>query len=242
MKQVRVLPVLAMVLLAAACGEESGPSETGARVRFFNATTDMAGSGGFTANGEFANGSALAFGQSSQACATVEAGAASFGFGAVDAGGTGLSGGALATLSDQSITATDNVTVVAAGSAASPALFLLSNNFSTGTLASNQAAVRFVNLAPGTGETANPFNVLTGTVGDGPTDVFEIGLEVGEASGFKTVTSGSTAYSILIGHSVSLSGSAATLDLQPGTVNTIAIVPDPASGSVQLINIPRCPA
>jgi hypothetical protein len=231
-----------MVLLVAACGEESGPSETAASVRFFNATTDMAGNGGFTTNGEFAAGSALAFGQASPACAEVEAGVTSFGFGAADESGTGLTGSALATLSDQSLTATDNVTVVATGSAASPALFLLSNNFSTGTLASNQAAVRFVNLAPGTGETESLFNVLTGTIGSGPTDPFEIGLEVGEPSGFKIVTSGSTAYSILIGHSVSLSGSAATLDLQPGTVNTIAIVPDPASGSVRLINIPRCPA
>jgi hypothetical protein len=230
-----------MVLLAAACGEESGPSET-ASVRFFNATTDMAGNGAFLTNGQFAAGSALAFGQSSQACSTVEAGATSFGFGAANEGGTGLSGGALETLSDQSLTAADNVTVVAAGSAANPELFLLSNNFSTGTLASNEAAVRFVNLAPGTGETANLFNVLTGTIGNGPTDVFEIGLEVGEASAFKTVASGSSPYSILIGHSVAIAESGSTLDLQPGSVNTVAIVPDPASGSFQLINIPRCPA
>jgi hypothetical protein len=241
MKQVRVMQVLAIVLLAAACGEESGPSESAASVRFFNAMTDMAGNGAFLTNGQFAAGSALAFGQSSQACSTVEAGATSFGFGAANEGGTGLSGGALETLSDQSLTAADNVTVVAAGSAASPELFLLSNNFSD-ALASNQAAVRFVNLAPGTGETANLFNVLTGTIGSGPTDVFEIGLEVGEASAFKTVASGSSPYSILIGHSVAIAESGSTLDLQPGSVNTVAIVPDPASGSFQLINIPRCPA
>ncbi len=241
MKQVRVLPVLAMGLLAAACGEESGPSETEASVRFFNAATDMAGSGGFTANGQFAEGSALAFGQSSDECLIVEAGATSFGFGAANEAGTGLSGSALATLSDQSIAASDNVTVVAAGSAASPALFVLDNDFS-GQLASNQAAVRFVNLAPGTGETANTFNVLSGTVGSGPTDVFEIGLDAGEASAYRNVTSGSSAYSILIDHSVSLSGSGATLDLEAGTINTIGIIPAPATGGVQLIDIPRCPA
>lgn len=241
MKRVRVLPVVAIVLLAAACGGESGPSDTAASVRFFNATTDMAGSGAFTANGQFASGSALALGQASSACSEVEAGATSFGFGASNESGTGLSGGELATLSGQSLTAADNVTVVATGSAASPELFLLSNNFSD-ALASNQAAVRFVNLAPGTGETANLFNVLTGTIGSGPTDVFEIGLEVGDASAFKTVASGSSPYSILIGHSVAVSGSGATLDLQPGSVNTVAIVPDPASGGYQLVNIPRCPA
>jgi hypothetical protein len=230
-----------MVLLAAACGEESGPSETEASVRFFNATTDMAGNGGFTANGQFAAGSALAFGQSSQACSTVEAGVASFGFGAANTDGTGLSGDALATLGDQSLTATGNFTVVAAGSAASPALFLVSNDFSA-ALGSDEAAVRFVNLAPGTDETANIFNVLTGTVGNGSTTVAATGLAAGAPSPFRIVPSGSTAFSLLNGHSVALTGSAATLDLQPGTVNTIAIVPDPASGSFQLIEVPRCPA
>lgn len=243
MKQVRAMPALAMVLLAAACGGD-GPTDvdTAASVRFFNATTDMAGSGAFTTNGQFASGSALAFGQSTQACSTVEAGATSFGFGAANAAGTGLGGDALATLSDQSITEAGNFTVAATGSAASPAVFVLSNDFSASTLASTQAAVRFVNLAPGTGENPNIFNVLTGDIGSGPTAVFATQLAAGAPSAFRAVASGSSAYSILLGHSVAVTGSAATLDLQAGTVNTIAIVPDPASGSFQLINIPRCPA
>ena len=241
MKRVSVRPVLSALLLAAGCGDGPTDVDTAASARFFNATADMAGNGGFTANGQFAAGSALAFGQSSGTCSTVAAGATSFGFGAANTAGTGLSGDALATLNDQSIPAAGNFTVVATGSAASPALFLLSNDFST-SLATDQAAVRFVNLAPGTGETANIFNVLTGTIGSGPTTVTATGLAVGAPSAFRTVASGSTAFSILNGHAVAISGSAATLDLQGGSVNTIAIVPEPASGSVQLINIPRCPA
>jgi hypothetical protein len=232
------MPVLVAVLFAAACGEDGGPAAVGptARVRFFNATTGMTGGGGFTTNGQFATGAALAFGQSTQTCATVDAGSTSFGFGAANAGGTGLSGNALATLGNQSITAGGNFTAVATGPATSPTLFLLDNNFS-GSLATNQAAVRFVNLAPGT---ANPFNVLTGAIGSGPTTVTATNIAVGSPTPFNTVTSGSNAFTILNGHDIAISGSAATLNLQAGTVNTIAIVPDPTSGGFRLINIPRC--
>ena len=78
MKKILFVPVIASVLFASACGGD-GPTanDTTARVRFFNATTGMTGSGGFTTNGQFATGSALAFGQSTQACATVNAGSTS---------------------------------------------------------------------------------------------------------------------------------------------------------------------
>ena len=68
-------------------------------------------------------------------------------------------------MNNQSITAGGNYTVVATGSATSPTLFLLDNTVS-GSLGTNQAAVRFVNLAPGT---ANPFTVFTGVLGAGGT-------------------------------------------------------------------------
>ena len=79
MKSVVILPFLATALFATGCGGDSEPTivNTPARVRFFNATPGMAGSGGFTTNGQFATGSALAFGQSTQACATVNAGSTS---------------------------------------------------------------------------------------------------------------------------------------------------------------------
>ena len=86
MKSVVMLPLLATALFAASCGGDSTGVDTTARVRFFNATTGMTGSGGFTTNGQFATGSALAFGQSTQTCATVNAGSTSFGFGATNSG------------------------------------------------------------------------------------------------------------------------------------------------------------
>ena len=236
MKKALVLPVLVAVLSAAACGGDSDPTSPGptARVRFFNATTGMTGSGGFTTNGQFATGSALAFGQSTQTCATVSAGSTSFGFGATNTGGTGLSGNALATLNSQSITPGGNYTVVATGSAPSPTLFLLDNTIS-GSLGTNQAAVRFVNLAPGT---ANPFTVFNGVLGAGGT-MIATDIAVGSPTTFNTMASGSNAFTILNGHDIVVSGNAATLNLQGGSVNTLAIVPN-TSGGFQLINLPRC--
>jgi hypothetical protein len=229
-----IVPVLAIALFAAACGKDDGPTASGptASVRFFNATTGM--TGGFTTNGQFAAGSALASGQSTQTCATVSAGSTSFGFGAANTGGTGLSGTPLATLSGQSIPAGGSFTVVATGSATSPTLFLFDDSF-PGSVATNQAAVRFVNLAPGT---TNLFTVFTGVLGAGGT-LLATDIAVGAPTTFKTVTSGSNAFTILNGHDIVISGSAATLTLQAGTVNTIAIVPN-GSGGFRLVTLPRC--
>ena len=235
MKKVLIMPVLA-VLFAGACGEDGDPTEIDTRpsVRFFNAT-GMTGSGGFTTNGQFATGSALPFGQSR--CSRVTAGSTSFGFGAANSGGTGLSGNALATLANQSITDGGSYTVAATGSATSPTLFLLDNSFS-GTLGTNQAAVRFVNLAPATQTNANTLAVFIGTFGAGGT-LAGNNIAVGAPTAFTTVTSGSNAFSVLRNHEVELTGGPATLNLQGGSVNTLAIVQN-ASGNLQLINLPRC--
>lgn len=237
MRRRPIPPALAAVLLAAACGEDGGPTTVAptASVRFFNGTTGVTGSGGFTANGRFVTGSALAFGQSTQTCATVDAGSTSFGFGAANAGGTGLSGNPLATLSSQTVAAGGSYSVVAAGSATNPTLFLFDDSY-PGSLAGNQAAVRFVNLAPGT---ANPFNVLTGTIGSGPTTPLATNITVGTSTTFSAVTSGANAFTILHGHDIAISGSAASLDLQAGTVSTVAIVPSTPDG-FRLVVIARC--
>src|SRR5687768_10767479 len=118
MKKVVIMPLLAAVLFSAACGEPTAVS-TAATVRFFNATTGMAGNGGFTTNGQFVTGSAIGFGQSTQQCTTVDPGSASFAFGVANAGGTSLTGNALATLGSQSLTAGGAYTVVATGSVTS---------------------------------------------------------------------------------------------------------------------------
>lgn len=236
-----ILPVVVGVLSAAACGGDHGSTGVApkARVRFFNATTGMTGSGGFTANAQFATGSALAFGQSTPACLTVNAGATSFGFGEVNAGGTGLSGSALATLNSQSIATGGNYTVVATGFATNPALFLLDNSIS-GSLGANQAAVRFVNLAPGTEASPNNFAVFIGTFGSGGV-LHATNPAVGEPTTFTTLASGSTAFSVLWNHELppAISGTSGTLNLPAGSVNTVAIVPN-TSGGFQLINLPRC--
>jgi hypothetical protein len=237
MKNGLVMPVLAAVLCTAACGGD-GPTASGpsARVRFFNATTGMTGSGAFTANGQFVSGSALAFGQATQSCPTVAAGSTSFGFGAASTGGTGLSGNALGMLNDQRITDGGSFTMVVTGSATSPQLYLLDNSF-PGTLASNQAAVRFVNLAPGPNPIPNVFVVFAnGLPPQG--SLIASNVFVGTPTAFRTVTSGANAIMAMVGHDLS-TRTDATLNLQAGTVNTIAIVSRP-SGGFQFINIPRC--
>lgn len=235
MKNVLIMPVLAAVLLAAACSDPTTAGPSGS-VRFFNATTGMTGSGAFTANGEFAPGSALALNQATQTCSKVSAGTVSFGFGAANTGGTGLSGAALATLNNQTITDGGNYTMVATGSAASPQLYLLDNSFS-GSVGTNQAAVRFVNLAPGPAAVPNIFYVFTAWP---PVEgsLFAPSVLVGSPTPFKNVASGTTSFTIIIGHQEETLHTA-PVTLQGGSVNTIAIVPNP-SGGHQLITIPRC--
>ncbi|MDF1502947.1 DUF4397 domain-containing protein [Roseisolibacter sp. H3M3-2] len=247
MRKARLIaPIVSAVLLASACGGGDGstpvdptPSGPTARVRFFNATTGMTGSGGFTANGQFASGSALASGQATPSCATVAAGPTSFGFGAANAGGTGLGGSALATLDGQTLAAGGRYTVVATGAATSPTLYLLDDGY-TGTLPTNQAAVRFVNLAPGTGTTANTFVAYMGAFGAGQSPV-AVNIAVGTPTEFKPVAGGANTFSVVQvqGHSVVIPSGAATL--QPGTVNTLAIVQSAsASAGFQLVNVPGC--
>lgn len=239
MRKVLITPAVAAVLFAAACGEDGGPTETSqtASVRFVNATTGMTGSGGFTANGQFAPGSALAFGQATQACAQVDPSTTSFGFGAANTGGTGLSGAAISTLNNQSLKAGGNYTMVATGSAASPQLYLLDNSFS-GSLGASQAAVRFLNLAPGPATLPNIFFVFTSWPPVQAGALFEASLLVGAPSAFRAVASGPTSFTTIIGHQMETVNTNA-VTLQAGTVNTLAIVPNP-SGGHRLMNIPRC--
>ena len=233
MTKVLVPAVLALALSAAACGDDKGGGptvvDTRARVSFFNAMTGMTVSGGFTANGQFVPGSALSFGQSSQSCLRLDAILTSFTFGGVNSGGTALNG-ELATLANQTITDGGDFTVAAVGNGVHSLVYMLNNSFA-GTVSSNQAAVRFVNLSAAT----SPFNVMIGTT------THATNLELGAVSSFATVPSGSTAFSVLQGQQVALSGSAATLNLQGGTVNTVAIVHNGAMGSgFKLVNLPRC--
>ena len=237
MKRILVRPVLVVALLAAACGDDDGPTEVeDARpsVRFVNATTGS-GSGGFTTNGQFAAGSALAPGQATQACAKIDPGATFFGFGAANSGGTGLSGNPLVTSNSETIVAGGKYTVVASGSATSPTLIVFSNTLSS-ELGNNQAAVRFANFAPNT-ETVYNYVFYLGAIGTMP---LALNMPFGAISTFSIVPSGANTFSVLQvpGHIPVIESSAATL--QVGSVNTMALVAD-ASGGFQLMHLPRCP-
>jgi hypothetical protein len=235
-KKVLIMPFLAAVLFTA-CGDDGAPAEPSANVRFFNAVWNTPDNIGFTANTQFADGSALGYLQSTQTCARLDAGNTTFGIGLANASGTALNSNTFVTLANQTMTDGGNYTVLAGGNVIHPSVVLLDNSVSE-TLGSNQAAVRFVNLA---GASEFPFTVLKGTVGSGPTTVVQNDITFRSATPFSNVTSGSNAYTIMYNHEPVISGNDATLNLQAGTVNTVVIVRlNPPSGNFQLISVPSC--
>ena len=234
-----IMPVVAAVLVAAACGD--GPTGVGttAKLRFFNAVWNTQDKTGFTTNDEFAAGSALGYLEATPTCSTLDAGTTSFGIGLANASGTALNSNTFATLDNQTIAAGGDYSVLAGGNIAHPSVLLLDNSFS-GTLGASQAAVRFVNLAGGS---EGPVDVLAGTPGSGSTTVVQANMGFRDATPFSTVTSGANAYTIKYTASDQplISGAGATLDLQAGTVNTIVISRlDPPTGNFTLINLPGC--
>jgi hypothetical protein len=238
MNRVHIMPVLASLLLAAACGGDS-PTETATdtrpSVRFVNATTGS-GSGGFTINGQFAAGSALAPGQAAQTCSKVDPGTMIFGFGPANSGGTGLSGNPIVTSNNETIAAGGRYTVVATGSATNPSLFVLGTGFS-GDLSTSQAAVRFVSFVPATGTTVPNYVFYRGEIG--ATSPLALGLPFGFTSGYSVVPSGTSTFSAMQTPGNIILVPSSSITLQAGTVNTIALLRD-ASGGNQLLNIPRC--
>jgi hypothetical protein len=242
MKRVLIMPVLVAGLFAVACGGGDGPTgiATPAKVRFFNGVWNTQDNIGFTTNNQFAPGSSLAYLQSTQTCSTLDAGNTSFGIGLANASGTALNSSTFATLDNQTIADGGNYTVLSGGNVIHPSVVLLDNRFS-GTLAANQAAVRFVNLAGGS---EGPLDVLKGTAGSGSTTVVKANMGFRDATPFSTVTSGSNAYTIMYTNNTQplISGNDATLNLQAGTVNTIVISRlNPPTGNFKLINLPICP-
>ena len=242
MRKVLIMPVLAAVVFAAACGEDGDPTAvaTAAKVRYFNAVWNTQDNIGFTTNDQFATGSALAYLQSTQTCSTLNAGNTSFGIGLANASGTALNSSTFVTLDNQTITDGGNYTVLAGGNVFHPSVVMLNNRFS-GTLGANQAAVRFVNLAAAS---VGPLDVLKGTAGSGSTTVVQTNMGFRDATPFSTVASGSSAYTVTYTGSNEplISGTDGTLNLQAGTVNTIVISRlNPPSGTFKLISVPGCP-
>lgn len=242
MKRKPVMPLLVAAVFAAGCGGggEDGPTtpDTRPSVRFVNATTGASGSSGFTINGQFVAGSALASGQAMQTCAKLDPGTTFFGFGAANTGGTALSGNPIVTSNSESIAAGGSYTVLATGSAASPSLFVYANTLSS-ELSASQAGLRFANFVPNSGTAVYNYVFYRGPIAGGASPL-ALNVPFGGISTFTLVPSGATTFSVLQvpGHNIIIDGgSPATL--QGGSVNTMALVPT-ASGGVQLIHLPRC--
>ncbi len=232
--------VLVALLFAGACGGDGPTAVAGpAKVRFFNGVWNIQDKIGFTANNQFAAGSALGYLQWTQTCSPLNAGNTTFGIGLANASGTALNSSTFVTLDNQTIAEGGNYTVLAGGNVIHPSVVLLDNTFS-GTLGANQAAVRFVNLAGGS---EGPIDVLKGTSGSASATAVQKNMDFRDATPFSVVTSGSTAYSVSYNGSNQplITGSDATLNLQAGTVNTIVISRlSPPTGDFQLINVPGC--
>lgn len=239
MTRVSLMPVAAAVLLAAGCG--GGPTAVGpAKVRFFSAVWSAQDRIGFTANDQFATGSALAYLQSTPSCATLDADKASFGIGLANATGTALNSNPFVTLDNQPIADGGNYTVLAGGNLIHPSIVLLDNRFS-GTLGANQAAVRFVNLAAAV---EGPVDVSKDAAGSGSPAVVKTDIGFRDATPFSIVTSGANAFTVTYSETAQplISGSDGTLTLQAGTVNTIVISRlNPPDGKFQLVVVPICP-
>lgn len=239
MRKGLILPILALGLLAGACEEDEDGTGVGttANVRFVNAVRGNTGNLAFTANGTAA-GSALAYGTASSQCTQLTSGSRTYAFGTAGTSG-GINGSAFNT-STQNLVAGGNYTLVAAGTTTAPQLIVLNNNAFTGTVASGQTAVRFVNLVPtvGTGTTASNFNVFTGTATTGTPTAGS--LAYGGTSTFSTMTAGTPTFTFtnVTGGTQVFQGGG--LGLTSGTVNTVAILPNAAGTGYQLVNITGC--
>jgi hypothetical protein len=247
------LSIVVAMLFVAACGDGPTDVDTRPKVRFFNAVWNAQDKIGFTTNSLFASGSALAYLESTPTCLRLDAGSTSFGIGLANASGTALNSNTLATLDNQAITAGGNYAVLAGGNLIHPSLVLLDNNFSA-SLGNNQAAVRFVNLAAAS---EGPIDVSKGAAGSATT-VVQTNMGFRDATPFSVVTSGANEYTITYTGGDSgeshdsgndgvtkteplLSGTDATITLQPGTINTIVISRlNPPGGKFTLINLQPC--
>lgn len=238
-----ILSLLASVLFTAACGDDPveptppiPPAPAQAKVRFFTAAWNAPDGIGFTANNQFVAGSALQYGQSTQTCSSLKAETTTFAVGVPNASGTALNGGTLGSLGNQTLVEGGNYTVLAGGQSIHPSVIMLDNTLSA-PLGPNQAAVRFVNLAA---VAQFPFSVLKGTAGSGSTTVVQNDLAFRAATPFSIVTSGPNAYTIMNNNSAVISGSAATLNFQSGTVNTVVIIRNATTNAFELTNVPSC--
>ena len=232
-----VIPVLALAALGmAACddGDTTEPRET-ASVRFVNAVSGASGNLILTANDD-AVGSALAFGSFSNACALVDAGDdIDLAFGTANTGGTGIAS-TLGT-STVDLATGGNFTIVAAGTAANPQLFVL-NNTTTAPTGSN-AALRFISTVPGT----DAFDVFLSSNGTTLTTPIATNLTFGgTGSGFVTLPAGTGTLVFTDAGTTDVALTVpSTTTLTAGQVGTVLLAPNAAGTGFQTINLSGCP-
>ena len=65
-------------------------------------------------------------------------------------------------------------------------------------------------------------------------------MTAGSSAQFSVVSSGSNVYTVMSNNTVAISGSAATLNLQSGTVNTVVIVRNALTENYELVNVGSC--
>ncbi len=239
MRKGLILPFLALALVAGACDDNddnTGPN-TQANVRFVNAISGVNGNLALTANGAMI-GSALGFGSSATQCARVNSGSTSLAFGTANTGGTGISGTALETMT-QNFSAGGNFTVIASGTAADPQ-FLVFNNTAASSIPNGQTAVRFVNLVPSlTGGASSTFNVFTGTTTTGTPLSSSVSFAT-QPTTFSNITPGSTTFSFTDASGNTIFTNDTGLNLTANTSNTVAILPNSAGTGFQLVNLTAC--
>ena len=240
MKKGLILPVLALALVVGACEDDedgTGPNTQQAQIRFVNAIGGVNGNLALTANGTMV-GSALGFGSSASTCTRVNSGSATLAFGTANTGGTGISGTALETMT-QNLAAGGNYTIIATGTAADPQ-FLVFNNTSTTTIPTGQTAVRFVNLVPSlTGGASSTFNVFTGTTTTGTPLASSVSFAT-QPTTFTNIQPGSTTFTFTNAQGQTIFSNGTGLNLTAGTTNAVAILPNSAGTGFQLVNLTAC--
>jgi hypothetical protein len=233
-------PVLGLALLASNCetgGDLTGPDNQ-VSVRVVNAVGGVTGDLAVTANGRVI-GTVLGYGAMGAECAPISAGRINLAFGPATADSTAIAGAALST---QSLTFAPggSFTIVATGTAASAGFVVLNNAAFTGSIGSGQAAVRFVNLVPTLSGGASSFDVFAGTTP--PTQQTADDLAFRSASPFSMLTAGATTLEFRdAADNLIFTNAGAELDLQAGSVNVVAILPDSLATGYELINITPCP-
>lgn len=232
----KVFPVLVFAALGAAACEDkdtTGPTET-TDVRFVNAIADASGNLILTANNN-AVGSSLGFGQFSSQCVAVNSGnAINLAFGTANTGGTGIAS-TLGTAT-ANFTSGGDFTVIAAGTAANPQLFVINNATTTPT--GSNAALRFLSAIQG----SDAFDVFLSSDGTTLTTPIASNLTFGATgSGFVTVPAGTGTLVFTEAGTTDIAFTVpSSMTLTAGQVRTVLLAPDAEGTGFSTVTLAGC--